>query len=71
MPCGVIPSIPLSFSLVTILPHEPKGLDFSISNGGRAVKRIVKNPNSVPAWFTVIGLQGYQIVFAPHTLILD
>ncbi len=33
---GALPSIPLSFSLATILPPDPKGLDFSRGADGVA-----------------------------------
>ena len=62
---GAKPSIPLSFSLATILPPEPK--DFDFSDGAERVKtRPIPSRHSL--W---LRLGRYLIVFDPLTFVLD
>ena len=62
---GAKPSIPLSFSLATILPPEPKDFDFSLG---------AKKPYSslIPSRYSLwLGLRRHLIVLDPPTLVLD
>ena len=67
-PGGALPSIPLSFSLATILPPEPKDFDFSQG----AERRIKKRGRPIPSRHRLLlRLQRYLIVFDPLTFVLD
>ncbi len=61
---GAKPSIPLSFSLATILPPEPKDFDFSLG----ADVFFTPIPSRYSLW---LGLRRYLIVFDPLTFVLD
>jgi hypothetical protein len=64
---GALPSIPLSFSLATILPPEPRLKDFS-----SGAERVIKNPRPIPSRHRLLlRLQRYLIVFDPLTFVLD
>ena len=64
---GPLPSIPLSFSLATILPPEPRLKDFS-----SGAERVIKNPRPIPSRHRLLlRLQRYLIVFDPLTFVLD
>ena len=64
---GALPSIPLSFSLATILPPEPKDFDFSYGAEGVNYQR-PPIPSRHSLW---LRLRRYLIVFDPLTLVLD
>ncbi len=66
-PGGALPSIPLSFSLATILPPEPKNFDFSQGADGVMQKR-PPIPSRHHLW---LRLRRYLIVFEPPTFVLD
>jgi len=64
---AALPSIPLSFSLATILPPEPK--DFDFSEGANGV--IYKHPLIPSRYRLWLRLRRYLIVFDPLTFVLD
>ena len=66
-PGGALPSIPLSFSLATILPPEPKNFDFSQGAGG-VIDKHPPIPSRHRLW---LRLGRYLIVFEPPTFVLD
>ena len=67
-PGGALPSIPLSFSLATILPQESKHFDFSEGADGVLYEKRPPIPSRHRLW---LRLRRYLIVFDPPTFVLD